>query len=71
MIRALALILLMAAPASAEAIRHDTGGNISARLVHIDALRSALVAHPETPDPVGDPASLVVIGFEAGCRVLR
>ena len=51
-------------PASDAALCLGLGADVA-------ALRTALVAHPETPDPVGDPASLVVIGFEAGCRVLR
>jgi hypothetical protein len=31
-------------------------------------LRRALVAHPATPEPVGEAGTDVVLGFEAGCR---
>ena len=32
-------------------------------------LRGALLAHPETPEAVGEAGADVVLGFEAGCRV--
>lgn len=31
-------------------------------------LRAGLEDHPNTPDPVGEPATDVVRGHEAGCR---
>ena len=31
------------------------------------ALERALLAHPETPDAVGEAGTDVVIGFDAGC----
>lgn len=31
-------------------------------------LRGALIANPQTPDAVGEAATDVVIGHEAGCR---
>lgn len=34
----------------------------------VAALRQALLAHPETPAPVGEAGTDVVIGFQAGCR---
>ncbi len=33
----------------------------------VDALERALLAHPSTPDPVGEAGTDVVIGFNAGC----
>ncbi len=33
----------------------------------VDALERALLAHPSTPDPVGEAGADVVIGFNAGC----
>ncbi len=33
----------------------------------VDALERALLAHPETADPVGEAGADVVIGFNAGC----
>lgn len=30
-------------------------------------LRAALERHPETPEPVGQTGTDVVLGFEAGC----
>ncbi|GHE88373.1 hypothetical protein GCM10016455_05630 [Aliiroseovarius zhejiangensis] len=36
---------------------------------HVAALSDALAAHPNTPDPVGEAGTDVVIGFGAGCRV--
>lgn len=32
-------------------------------------LRAGLLAHPETPDAVGEPATDAVLGHEAGCAV--
>lgn len=34
----------------------------------IDGLAEALIAHPETPDPVGEAGTDVVLGFEGGCN---
>lgn len=34
----------------------------------VDALEAALLAHPETPDAVGEAGTDAVIGFNAGCR---
>lgn len=34
---------------------------------HVAELRTALLAHPETPDDVGEAGADVVIGIEAGC----
>ena len=34
----------------------------------VASLRSGLEAHPETPDAVGEPATSVVLGYEAGCK---
>lgn len=34
---------------------------------YVANLRTALEAHPETPAPVGEAATDVVIGFEGGC----
>lgn len=33
----------------------------------VSALRTALLAHPETPEAVGQAGTDVVIGFRAGC----
>ena len=33
----------------------------------VATLERALLAHPETPDPVGEAGADVVIGFDAGC----
>lgn len=33
----------------------------------VDALERTLLAHPQTPDPVGEAGADVVIGFNAGC----
>lgn len=33
----------------------------------VEALATALLAHPETPDPVGEAGTDVVIGWRAGC----
>jgi hypothetical protein len=35
---------------------------------YVAALRRQLLAHPETPDAVGDAGADVVIGFEAACK---
>ena len=35
---------------------------------HVSDLRRGLEGHPETPDAVGEPATNVVLGFEAGCN---
>lgn len=35
---------------------------------HVSALERALLAHPETPQPVGEAGTDVVIGYDAGCR---
>ena len=34
---------------------------------YVANLRTALEAHPETPDPVGEAGADVVIGYEGGC----
>jgi hypothetical protein len=35
---------------------------------YVAALRRELLAHPETPNAVGEAGTDVVIGFEAACR---
>ena len=35
----------------------------------VSDLRNALESHPDTPEPVGEAGTDVVLGFEAGCRV--
>lgn len=35
---------------------------------HVSALERALLAHPETPQPVGEAGTDTVIAFDAGCR---
>jgi hypothetical protein len=34
----------------------------------VASLEHALLAHPETPDPVGEAGTDVVIGYDAGCQ---
>ena len=34
----------------------------------VDALEAAMLADSQTPDPVGEAGTDVVIGFNAGCR---
>lgn len=66
--KALALMLIAAGitgctrPATDAAFCRDLfAGKIS-------ELRGALMAHPETPASVGEAATDVVIGHEAGCN---
>ena len=43
-------------------------GMCIAQRADMERLRAALLAHPETPDAVGEAGADVVIGFRAGCR---
>ena len=45
-----------------------TSGSGLCAALPVEALASALLAHPETPDAVGEAGADVVIGYRAGCR---
>ena len=62
--RAALLILLVGTNASCAISPSDAG---LCEALPVEALASALLAHPDTNDAVGNAGADVVIGFRAGC----
>jgi hypothetical protein len=62
------IVLTAALGVSACAVTADTSGICQGLVLPVASLRLALEAHDATPAAVGEAATDVVLGFEAGCR---
>ena len=68
-LKALTLAALLGMTGCAT-IATDSGICASDVLPAVNALGDALLAHPETPGAVAEPATDVVIGIETACQGL-
>jgi hypothetical protein len=63
----LALLAGLGMTACAPIPTGSLDGFCAANARAVAALEAGLLAHPETPDAVGEPGTDVVIGYGAGC----